>query len=294
MNKLFKLSLIFSLILTISCEKKSKKPKIAIAGLAIESSTFSPAKTIEEDFKARVGEDVFTFYPFLSKDSVNRKRANWIPTIRGHALPGGIVTREAYESLVNKTLIMLKEKMPFDGLFFDIHGAMSVEGIDDPEGDFITRIREVIGYQTLISTSMDLHGNVSLELAKQTDLITCYRMAPHEDAIESKKRTIDNLLQRLESGKGKPLYKARIEVPILLPGEKTSTRIEPGKSLYAKVDPITKRPGVIDAGIWLGYPWADEPRNHGVIMVTGDDKISVNEAAEFLAESFWNIKDERF
>ena len=64
MNKLFKLSLIFSLILTISCEKKSKKPKIAIAGLAIESSTFSPAKTIEEDFKARVGEDVFTFYPF--------------------------------------------------------------------------------------------------------------------------------------------------------------------------------------------------------------------------------------
>ena len=169
---------------------------------------------------------------------------------------------------------------------------MSVEGIDDPEGDFITRIREVIGYQTLISTSMDLHGNVSLELAKQTDLITCYRMAPHEDAIESKKRTVDNLLQRLESGKGKPLYKARIEVPILLPGEKTSTRIEPGKSLYAKVDPITKRPGVIDAGIWLGYPWADEPRNHGVIMVTGDDKISVNEAAEFLAESFWNVKDE--
>ena len=292
MNKLFKLSLIFSLILTISCEKKSKKPKIAIAGLAIESSTFSPAKTIEEDFKARVGEDVFTFYPFLSKDSLNRKRANWIPTIRGHALPGGIVTREAYESLVNKTLIMLKEKMPFDGLFFDIHGAMSVEGIDDPEGDFITRIREVIGYQTLISTSMDLHGNVSLELAKQTDLITCYRMAPHEDAIESKKRTVDNLLQRLESGKGKPLYKARIEVPILLPGEKTSTRIEPGKSLYAKVDPITKRPGVIDAGIWLGYPWADEPRNHGVIMVTGDNKISVNEAAEFLAESFWNVKDE--
>ena len=37
---------------------------------------------------------------------------------------------------------MLKKKMPFDGLFFDIHGAMSVEGIDDPEGDFITRIRE--------------------------------------------------------------------------------------------------------------------------------------------------------
>ena len=50
-----------------------------------------------------------------------------------------------------------------------------------------------------------------------------------------------NLLERLENGKGKPLYKARIEVPILLPGEKTSTRIEPGKSLYAKVNPITRK-----------------------------------------------------
>jgi microcystin degradation protein MlrC len=284
--------LIYILIINIGCNKNNEKPRIAIAGLAIESSTFSPAKTIEEDFKARVGEDVFTFYPFLSKDSINRNKANWIPTLRGHALPGGIVTKEAYESLVNKTLKMLKQKRPFDGLFFDIHGAMSVEGIDDPEGDFITRIREVIGYKTLISTSMDLHGNVSLELAKQTDLITCYRMAPHEDAIESKKRAVENLLKRLETGKGKPQYKARIEIPILLPGEKTSTRIEPGKSLYAKVNPITKSPGIIDAGIWLGYPWADEPRNHAVVMVTGDNKKSVSQSAEYLAESFWSVKDD--
>jgi len=77
----------------------------------------------------------------LSPDSLNKKRAKWIQTIRGHALPGGIVTREAYESLVTKTLDMLKKNMPYDGLFFDIHGAMSVVGLDDPEGDFIIRIR---------------------------------------------------------------------------------------------------------------------------------------------------------
>ncbi|MGI9545059.1 MAG: M81 family metallopeptidase, partial [Cyclobacteriaceae bacterium] len=31
-------------------------PRIAIAGLAIESSTFSPAKTHEDAFHARVGD----------------------------------------------------------------------------------------------------------------------------------------------------------------------------------------------------------------------------------------------
>jgi microcystin degradation protein MlrC len=283
--------LITVLFLIIGCNAQ-KKPRIAIAGLAIESSTFSPAKTVESDFKARIDEDVFSFYPFLEKDSTLRNKVNWIPTLRGHALPGGIVTKETYESLVNKTLEKLQKNLPYDGLFFDIHGAMSVEGIDDPEGDFIKKVRQIVGYDTVISTSMDLHGNVSYDLAKETDLITCYRMAPHEDAIESKRRAVTNLIERLENGKGKPLYKSRIEVPILLPGEKTSTRVEPAKSLYAKVDPETKKEGVLDAAIWVGYPWADEPRNHAVVMVTGDSKEQVKKSSEYLAKSFWNVKDE--
>lgn len=282
------------------CDQQSKEkiydagnlPRIAIAGLAIESSTFSPALTHEDAFYARVGDDLFTYYPFLSEDSLNRKRANWIPTLRGHALPGGIVTREAYESLVQKTLDLLKKGLPYDGLFFDIHGAMSVVGLDDPEGDFIIRVREVVGKETIISTCMDLHGNVSWRLAENTDLITCFRLAPHEDAMESKKRSVDNLLDRIESGKGKPAYKAWIPVPILLPGEKTSTRIEPGKGLYARVAPAADQKGVIDAAIWIGYAWADEPRNHGVVMVTGDDMEKVGQAAEDLTGHFWQVRSE--
>lgn len=288
--------LYFSFILLLySCQPNSTQthlPRIAIAGLAIESSTFSPARSTAESFKARMGEDVFTYYPFLSEGSPNRSRAEWFPTLRGHAIPGGMVTREAYDSLVNLTLDMLKENLPYDGLFFDIHGAMSVEGLDDPEGDFILKVREVVGYKTLISTSMDLHGNVSERLAENTDLITCYRMAPHEDALESKQRALENLLDRLENGAGKPAYKAWIPIPILLPGEKTSTRIEPGKSLYAKVAPETQKEGIIDAAIWIGYAWADEPRNHAVVMVTGDDKEEVTQSAEMLAQSFWDLRHE--
>ncbi len=267
-------------------------PRIAIAGIAIESSTFSPALTHEDAFHAKTGEAVFSYYPFLATDSVLRKRAQWLPTLKGHALPGGRVTLEAYESLLGKTLNMLSKTLPLDGLFLDIHGAMSVVGLDDPEGNFIARIREVVGTETLISTSMDLHGNVSERLAHHSDLITCYRMAPHEDAIESKKRAVVNLISRLESGKGKPAYKAWIPVPILLPGEKTSTRIEPGKSLYAQIDPLTKQEGIIDAAIWIGYAWADEPRNHAVVMVTGDNNKKVVAAAEKLANSFWEVRNE--
>jgi len=287
-----RLSLSILLLLLFSCGKKETKiPRIAIAGIAIESSTFSPAKTEEEAFHARYKNGIFFLYPFLAESADLRKRAKWFPTVKGHALPGGTVTREAYESLLSKTLKLLEQDLPYDGLFLDIHGAMSVEGLDDPEGDFIIRIRKVIGNETLISTSMDLHGNVSNRLAKNSDLITCYRMAPHEDAMDSKKRAAENLVQRLEDNKGKPKYKARIKVPILLPGEKTSTRVEPGKSVYANIQPLTEDEGVIDAAIWMGYPWADEPRNHGVVMAVGDDREKVSSAAEKLANAFWDARE---
>lgn len=275
----------------IQCGEK-ELPRIAIAGLAIESSTFSPAVTTEEAFRARIGDTILTAYSFLDADSIDRKRAQWFPSLLGRAIPGGIVTREAYESLVTQTLDRLKQNLPYDGLFLDIHGAMSVVGLDDPEGDFIVRIREVVGMETLISTCMDLHGNVSWRLAQNTDLITCFRMAPHEDALESRKRAVDNLLSRIESGKGKPAYKAYIPVPILLPGEKTSTRVDPGKSLYAKVAPAASQEGIVDAAIWIGYAWADEPRNHAVVMVTGDDEKKVTDAAESLAQSFWSVRNQ--
>jgi microcystin degradation protein MlrC len=291
MKRVCSLILVCSAIVGMAFTAMHKnKPRIAIAGLAIESSTFSPALTAEAAFHAKYGADVFSLYPFMASDSPFRSRAVWLPALVGKSLPGGAVTRDAYESLVKQTLDSLKKNGPYDGLFFDIHGAMSVVGLEDPEGDFIVRIRKVVGNKTLISTSMDLHGNVSWRLAQNTDLITCYRMAPHEDAMETKQRAVQNLLDRLESGKGKPAYKALISIPVLLPGEKTSTRLEPAKSVYKAVAPAAAQEGIIDAAIWVGYAWADEARNHAAVMVTGDDKAKVTHTAEQLAKSFWDAR----
>lgn len=268
----------------------AKLPRIAMAGIGIESSTFSPARSTIANFTLMRGNEMMRIYPFMKEGASIRGRANWFPAMRARSLPGGAVTRETYEAFVEEILDSLQKNLPYDGLFFDIHGAMSVVGLDDPEGDFITRVRQVIGDQTIISTTMDLHGNVSIPLAEHSDLINCYRMAPHEDAMETKERAMLLLLDRIESGKGKPAYKARIPIPILLPGEQTSTRIEPAKSLYAMLPGTSARQGIIEAAIWVGYPWADEPRNHAVVMVTGDDRTAVKTTAEEIANYFWKVR----
>lgn len=297
MIKFYRLLMLFAVMMmgvsALQAAKTAEKPRIGIVGIAIECSTFSPAQTHESAFRVRKEQSVFDLYPFLQPDSPLRSKATWLPTMVSRATPGGIVTREAYESLVAQTMDLVKKNMPYDAIYLDIHGAMSVVGLEDPEGDFIIRLREIVGYKTVISTSMDPHGCVSQRLAQNTDLITCYRMAPHEDSQISRQRAVENLVERIESGKGKPKYKAWVYVPVLLPGEKTSTRIDPGKSLYAKVPVLTdQKKGVIDGGIWISYAWADEPRNHGVVMVVGDDKKEVGKSAAELARSFWNVRDQ--
>jgi microcystin degradation protein MlrC len=266
------------------------RPVIAVAGLGIESSTFSPARTKAPAFHPQRGADVLARYPFLAPGRPLRTAADWHGALVGKALPGGTVTSTAYAELAAELLNRLSDLGPVDGLWYDVHGAMTVEGLDDAEAQLLYRIREVVGPDVIVSTSMDLHGNVSRELVHQSDLITCYRMAPHEDAWETRERAAANLLSRLRSG-GAP-KKAWLQVPVLLPGEKTSTRIEPAASIYADVARVAELPGVVDAALWVGYAWADEPSCQAAVVVTGDSDAVIVREAEQLARQYWDARDE--
>ncbi|MEU1498253.1 M81 family metallopeptidase [Streptomyces sp. NPDC005732] len=265
------------------------RPVIAVAGLGIESSTFSPARTEAPAFHPARGAEVFDRYPFLAPGEELREAAEWHGALVGKSLPGGTVTAAAWTALTDELVARLAALPRLDGLWYDIHGAMTVEGVDDAEAVLLERIRATVGPEVIVSTSMDLHGNVSRELAHGSDLITCYRMAPHEDHMETKERAVRNLVELLVSGGPRPV-KAWVPVPVLLAGEQTSTRIEPAKSVYAAVDEVEAVDGVTDAAIWVGYAWADEPRNRAVVVVTGDDTAAVSAGAERLARGFWDAR----
>lgn len=276
-----------------AADQRRSLPRIAIAGLALEASTFSPARTRIADFHPERGAEVLANRPFWAEGGSLVAAAEWVPILFGKALPGGPVPREDYDALKTEIVDGLRAAGPLDGLVLDLHGAMSVLDLDDAEGDLALAVREVVGPDVLISTGMDLHGNVSWRLAHALDLLTCYRMAPHEDALDTKERAVRNLIERLAlpAGQRRPL-KAWIPLPVLLPGEKTSTRIEPAKSLYAMVDETEALEGVLDAAIWIGYAWGDEPRSCAVVMVTGDDEARVISEAEKIAAAIWRRHEE--
>ncbi|WP_442866947.1 M81 family metallopeptidase [Actinomyces sp. B33] len=261
------------------------RPRIAVCGIHIESSTFTPYTSTADDFAVTRGPDLMARYEWRGADWA--LAVDWVPILHARALPGGVVERGAYDAWLAEILDGLSAAGRLDGVFFDIHGAMSVDGLDDAEGHMIGAIRSVIGPEPMVSASMDLHGNVSDALFEGCDLLTCYRMAPHEDAWESRERAARNLVDRLRQGLPKPA-KALVHVPVLLPGEKTSTRIEPAKSLYAMIEPVEAMDGILDAGIWIGFAWADQPRCTGAVVVTGDDPELVAEQARIIGQEFWD------
>lgn len=262
------------------------RPRIGIAGIATESSTFSPHRTGMDDFRLTREDALLARYAWMGEPWA--AAAGWVPLLHAGALPGGPVEAGVYTALKAEILDRAAAAGPLDGLLLDIHGAMSVDGLTDAETDLARSLREVLGPRTLFSASMDLHGNMSRDLAGLLDLLTCYRMAPHEDAWETRERAARNLVIRLRAG-GRP-RKAWVPVPVLLPGEKTSTRIEPARSIYARIPRVTAMDGVLDAAIWVGYAWADEPRCHAAVVVTGDDAAVITEQAHRLARAYWDAR----
>ena len=152
----------------------------------------------------------------------------------------------------------LKELLPLDGLYLPMHGALYVDGMQDAEGDWISAARQVVGTECLISASYDLHGNLSRRIIDNIDMLSAYRTAPHIDVQETMQRACEMLLHCTAKRIRPTLVWA--PVPVLLPGERTSTEDQPAKDLYAQLDPRNAKPGVLDASLLVGYVWADEPR----------------------------------
>ncbi len=269
--------------------------RIGVGGIAIESSTFSPQTTRLDDFTVLAGAEMQSRYPFMP-DWVFQGRTDvqWLPCIHARAIPGAPVAPETYAHLKTRLLAAIETVLPMDGFFLDIHGAMNVAGMDDAEADLAAAVRELVGPCCLIAAGMDLHGNVSRALVERVDIFTAHRLAPHDDAIDTRERSCALLLRCIDEGT-RPA-RAWLRIPVLLPGERTSTLVEPAKSIYASLateSAIAGRGTVLDASLWVGYVWADEPRSSATVVVTGTDTTAIAAAAERVARRYWAAR-ERF
>ena len=261
--------------------------RIAVGGIHIECSTYNPVLNEEKDF--RITRDgallAAPYFKFLQDYP-----ATFLPTVHARAIAGGPVSRATYEKFKAEFLAGLEAQKPFDGLYLPMHGAMYVEGMEDAEGDWIAAAREAVGEDCPISVSYDLHGNVSQKIIDAIDMFSTYRTAPHIDTEETMRRSVAMLIKTLQTGVKPTLLWA--PVPVVLPGERTSTEDEPAKSLYARLPGIDEIEGIWDSSLMVGYVWADEPRATAAVIMTGTDQSVLEREAKKLAQAYWDARQE--
>ena len=261
--------------------------RLGIAGIHIESSTFSPLWTRRADFLATRGGEMLGRYPFLSTPAFEAVRP--LPLAHFRALPGGRVARDDYEALKAEILGRLDTAGPLDAFYLDVHGAMAVDGLDDAETDLLGALRARLPPGLPVTCSQDLHGNVTDDFVAAVDFITTYRTAPHVDWMETRERAVRLLLDWWNSPR--PVFRARVGIPVLVSGEMSSTQTEPGRGLHAPLAAESGLPEILDASLWVGYAWADQARSMAASVVTGTAPAAVRGLAESIALRYWRARD---
>jgi microcystin degradation protein MlrC len=264
-----------------------RTPRIAFGGIAGECSTYSRLRATMDTITilrgdALANDERFTF--------LKRYDFPFLPTLVATAGSGGPVARAAYDTIKAEFLDRLKALLPLDGVYLPMHGALYVEGMDDAEGDWYQAVRALVGPDCILSASYDLHGNMSARIVDTLDAISAYRTAPHVDRVETMMRATDMLTHCLRYGIRPTIVWAT--VPVLLPGEQSSTEWQPGRRLWSDLSEYNRQPGVLDVTQLVGYVWADEPRSGASVLVTGTAPAAQRQIASELAQRYWDARRE--
>lgn len=276
--------------------------RIVTGGIAQETNTFQWEPTTLADFQkgsSRIErgqqildlENTNLIYGGIVSEA-KAQGVELIPTTYGHAVPGGRVSREAFETMRDEILDGIRAALPVDGVILGIHGAMALEHNDDGEGPLITAVRELVGPDVPIVAPLDLHTNLSDEMMSEANAFIGYKEYPHIDMRETGHAAMQ-LLVRTIRGEVSPEM-AYVRVPLIAPNQSMVTTWQSAlKKVIDRAVAIESEPGVLSATVLGGFPFADIPfAGVSTIVVADGDKALAQRYADELARMCWDLREE--
>jgi microcystin degradation protein MlrC len=274
------------------------KPRILYAGLFHETHTFIRELTPRKDFEVTLGPDILgkrgddsPCAGFL--EVADREGWEVIPTIHANAVPSGTATDDAFDYFWREFETRAAPALAagVDGIFVVLHGAMVTETIDDPEGEFLQRLRALPGAADRpIFGVLDLHANVTPRMCQLADCLVTYRENPHTDAKIASGRAAGLLARALRERVRPRMHWCRVPVIWAPPG--TGTANEPMVSLNLAARKIESMdPGVWACNVAPGFSFADTA-DSGVTLslcYKGDEK-NARRHLKCAADIAWKLR----
>jgi len=269
--------------------------RIFTASLATETNTFSPVPTDMNAFKAAfyAGPGEHPDTPTLCSSVVpilrRRGRAEGFTVMEGTscwAEPAGLIQRQTYETLRDLILTELTAALPVDGVVLGLHGAMAAQGYDDPEGDFLVRVRRIVGPDVLVAAEFDPHSHLTEMRVANLDIMAAFLEFPHTDFEERGEHVVELALQALR-GQIKPVISTfDCRMITIFP-----TSREPMRSFVDRMQAMEGKNGILSASVIHGFMAGDVPdMGTRIVVVTDDDKQKGDALAAMLGRELYGLR----
>ncbi len=281
----------------------SGKPRIAILGIVLESNSFAPVAG-EDDFRSR--------YYFSDQSILNETRADeseipietqafvrcmdltgpWqpVPILLTGSQPAGPVDQEFFNTTLDDICQRLEDSMPLDGVYITAHGGMTATEMQDPDGEVITRVRAIVGENTVIIVTLDLHGNISERMVEDADMLIAYQTNPHVDMRQRGQEAAMHMRHLLG---GDTAHASFIRLPLTPASINLLTETGPYAELisYGQRRQREHAGAILNVSILGGFVFSDTAKNGLAIIVTSLDDPGPGAAlAQELAEYTWDMR----
>jgi len=273
--------------------------RVLLANLAQETCSFVESKHTLEDFqryylytgpevleKLRDGTmEVAGIIKAAEEDGIEL-----VPSLASYGGTGGPVTTAAYTHLRDESLADARRHAErLDGAILALHGAMLTEDLDDPEGDLIAKLRQILGPAKPIVCSLDMHAHVTEELVGNATALVAYHTHPHVDIADTGYRAM-KLLGRVLRREVRPVMAHR-KLQMITSAEQHNTSRPPMGPLMQSVIAAEREPGMLAAGIYPVQAWLDIPNlGWSIVTVADGDPALARAKADALGELAWKAR----
>jgi len=273
------------------------RPRILVGCFFLEANSFATGRTTRAGFETAgvlVGHALRRERLPASKelaaawDVLSAADLEIVPALYAWAPPGPMLPRDDWEALARE--IVDRADGTIDGVYLQLHGSMLAEGLDDPEGELLTRIRARLRTGVPVAVSFDHHATISQAIVAAADIVTAYRTCPHVD-LERTGRQAGEVLAAAVAGRVRPVL-GWARLAMTAPPDRHDNAFPPFAAIMAACDATERRPGVLAATMHPSQPWLDVPDLGWSATVTTDgDAALADGAAHAIAMAAWERRD---
>lgn len=271
--------------------------RVLVGGIWHETNTFSPIATDLEAFRRfqyLEGPALFETLAGTNHEiggivaAAARHDIELVPSIHAGAVPSGLVTRDALETILGRLCADAHDRGPFDGVVLALHGAMVAEGIEEADGYFAARVREAVGTRVPIVATFDSHANMTRSLVDAVDVLVGYDTLPHVDMGARGEEAVALLWRLMTTGK-RPA-KAWRRVPLLSVPQMQATTAGPMKQVSDLREELERPPAIWTCSAIMGFAYCDVPQLGMGALAYGEAR-SARDACDRLARRIWELRE---